>query len=119
MPLFIVLLGILLLFLRIVKFKLNAFLTFVIVSLFVGIAGGMQLDAVVSSIQTGIGGTLGFLVLILGRGPMLGRSVDDCAAYEKMTVVLIEKFARRHIQSTIVVTALIVMIPLFYSAGFV
>ncbi|HAI39921.1 MAG TPA: hypothetical protein DCM40_18405, partial [Maribacter sp.] len=34
MPLFIVILGILLLFILIAKFKLNAFITFIIVSLF-------------------------------------------------------------------------------------
>ena len=64
MPLLIVLLGILLLFLLIAKFKLNAFLSFIIVSLFVGIAGGMDILVVVDSIQKGIGNTLGFLVLI-------------------------------------------------------
>lgn len=119
MPLFIVLLGILLLFLLIVKFKLNAFLTFVIVSLFVGIAGGMQLDAVVSSIQTGIGGTLGFLVLILGLGAMLGKLVADSGAAQKITDRLIEKFGRKHIQWAVVLTGFIVGIPMFYSVGFV
>ena len=119
MPLFIVLLGILLLFLLIVKFKLNAFLTFVIVSLFVGIAGGMQLDAVVSSIQTGIGGTLGFLVLILGLGAMLGKLVADSGAAQQITDRLIEKFGRKHIQWAVVLTGFIVGIPMFYSVGFV
>lgn len=119
MPLFIVLLGILLLFVLIVKFKLNAFLTFIIVSLFVGIAGGMGLDAVVTSIQKGIGGTLGFLVLILGLGAMLGKLVADSGAAQQITDKLIEKFGRKHIQWAVVLTGFIVGIPMFYSVGFV
>lgn len=119
MPLFIVLLGILLLFILIVKFKLNAFLTFIIVSLFVGIAGGMELDAVVVSIQKGIGGTLGFLVLILGLGAMLGKLVADSGAAQQITDKLIEKFGRKYIQWAVVLTGFIVGIPMFYSVGFV
>ena len=64
MPIVIALLGILLLFLLIARVKLNAFLAFIIVCLFVGIFQGMDLELLVKSIQRGIGNTLGFLVLI-------------------------------------------------------
>ena len=64
MPLLIVVLGLILLFLLIAKFKLNAFIAFIIVSLAVGIAEGMELQGVIHSIQNGIGNTLGFLVII-------------------------------------------------------
>ncbi|MCJ7467544.1 MAG: gluconate transporter, partial [Maribacter sp.] len=59
MPLLIIVIGILLLFLLIAGLKLNAFLAFVIVSLLVGVAEGMDFLAVIQSIQNGIGNTLG------------------------------------------------------------
>ena len=119
MPLFIVLVGILLLFLLIVKFRLNAFITFIIVSLFVGIAEGMKLTDVVDSIQNGIGNTLGFLILILGLGAMLGKLVADSGAAQRITSRLVEKFGRKNIQWAVVLTGFIVGIPMFYSVGFV
>ena len=119
MPLLIVLVGILLLFLLIVRFKLNAFLTFIIVSLFVGLAEGMELDRVVDSIQNGIGNTLGFLILILGLGAMLGKLVADSGAAQRITSKLVEKFGRKNIQWAVVLTGFIVGIPMFYSVGFV
>ncbi|EIJ38649.1 gluconate transporter [Galbibacter orientalis DSM 19592] len=119
MPLLIVLLGILLLFLLIAKFKLNAFLSFIIVSLFVGIAGGMDILVVVDSIQKGIGNTLGFLVLILGLGAMLGKLVADSGAAQQITAKLIDKFGKKNIQWAVVLTGFIVGIPMFYSVGFV
>ena len=119
MPLFIVLIGILLLFLLIVRFKLNAFLTFIIVSLFVGLAEGMELERVVDSIQNGIGNTLGFLILILGLGAMLGKLVADSGAAQRITSKLVEKFGRKNIQWAVVLTGFIVGIPMFYSVGFV
>ena len=119
MPLFIVLIGILLLFLLIVRFKLNAFITFIIVSLFVGIAEGMELIKVVESIQNGIGNTLGFLILILGLGAMLGKLVADSGAAQRITSNLVDKFGRKNIQWAVVLTGFIVGIPMFYSVGFV
>ena len=68
MPLVIISLGILLLFFLIVFFRLNAFIAFIIVSIAIGIGQGMPLDALICSIEKGIGNTLGFLVMILGFG---------------------------------------------------
>ena len=119
MPLFIVVLGILLLFILIAKFKLNAFITFIIVSLFVGIAEGMDPVSVVDSIQDGIGNILGFLVIILGLGAMLGKLVADSGAAQRITTKLVQNFGKRNIQWAVVLTGFIVGIPMFYSVGFV
>jgi Gnt-I system high-affinity gluconate transporter len=119
MPLLIVIIGILLLFILIAKFKLNAFITFIIVSLFVGIAEGMTLETVVQSIQNGIGNTLGFLVMILGLGAMLGKLVADSGAAQRITSKLVSKFGIKNIQWALVLTGFIVGIPMFYSVGFV
>ncbi|MEP2237231.1 MAG: gluconate:H+ symporter [Maribacter sp.] len=119
MPLLIVIIGILLLFILIAKFKLNAFITFIIVSLFVGIAEGMEPISVVDSIQKGIGNILGFLVIILGLGAMLGKLVADSGAAQRITTQLVEKFGKKNIQWAVVLTGFIVGIPMFYSVGFV
>lgn len=119
MPLIIVIGGILLLFLLIAKFKLNAFISFIIVSLLVGVAEGMDILTVVDSIQTGLGKTLGSLVMILGLGAMLGKLVADSGAAQRITTKLIEKFGKENIQWAVVITGFIVGIPMFYSVGFV
>ncbi len=119
MPLFIVILGILILFLLIAWWKLNPFITFILVSLFVGIAQGMGLLQVVDSIQRGIGNTLGFLVIILGLGAMLGKLVADSGAAQRITSKLIARFGLKNIQWAVVLTGFIVGIPMFYTVGFV
>ena len=119
MPLFIVILGILLLFVLIARFKLNAFIAFTLVSLLVGIAEGMPLLEVVDAIQKGIGDTLGFLIMILGFGAMLGKLVADSGAAQRITTQLIAKFGKRNIQWAVVLTGFIVGIPMFYTVGFV
>lgn len=119
MPLLIVIGGILVLFLLVVRFKLNAFLAFILVSLGVGLAEGMPLSSLITSIQNGIGNTLGFLLLILGLGAMLGKLVADSGAAQRITDKLVAKFGRKYMQWALVLTGFIVGIPMFYSVGFV
>ncbi len=119
MPLLIVILGIVLLLVLILGFKLNSFVAFVIVSLAVALGEGMALDAAVLSIEKGIGDTLGILVLILGLGAMLGKLVADSGAAQRITSSLIGVFGMGRVQWALMLTAFIVGVPLFYDVGFV
>jgi len=119
MPLVIVVLGIVLLLVLILAFKLNSFLAFVIVSLAVALAEGMSLDAAVKSLEQGIGNTLGILVMILGLGAMLGKLVADSGAALRITSRLIGLFGLGRVQWALMLTAFIVGVPLFYDVGFV
>lgn len=119
MPLLIVILGILLLLVLIVAGRLNAFISFIIVCLFVGLFQGMELESLVQSIQTGMGNTLGFLVMILGLGAMLGKLVADSGAAQRITSNLVAAFGIQYVQWAVVLAGFIVGIPMFYSVGFV
>jgi Gnt-I system high-affinity gluconate transporter len=118
MPLLIVILGIILLLVLILVLKFNSFLSFVIVALCVGLAEGMSLDKTIVSIENGIGNTLGFLVLILGFGSMLGKLVSESGAAQKITSRLIKAFGIKHIQLALMLTGFIVGVSLFYDVGF-
>ena len=119
MTLAIVLIGILLLVLLIGYFKINAFISFIVVSIGIGLAMGMEIQTLTKSIQAGIGNTLGFLVIILGFGAMLGKLVADSGAAQRITDSLISKFGIKYVQIALVLTGFIVGIPMFYSVGFV
>jgi Gnt-I system high-affinity gluconate transporter len=118
MPLVIVILGICLLLFLILVLKFNSFLSFVIVSLGVGLAEGMPIDKAVISVENGIGSTMGFLVLILGFGSMLGKLVSESGAAQRITSRLVKSFGIKHIQLALMLTGFIVGISLFYDVGF-
>jgi Gnt-I system high-affinity gluconate transporter len=119
MPLLIVIIGIILLILLITVVKLDTFISFVIISLAVGLAEGMKPGALVTSVETGIGSTLGSLVMILGFGAMLGKLVADSGAAQRISSSLINLFGIRYIQWALVITGFIVGVPMFYNVGFV
>lgn len=118
MPLLIVVLGICLLLFMILVVKFNSFVSFVIVSLAVALAEGMTLDKAIVSIENGIGNTMGFIVLILGFGAMLGKLVAESGAAQRITSRLIKTFGIKHIQLALMLTGFIVGVSLFYDIGF-
>jgi Gnt-I system high-affinity gluconate transporter len=118
MPLVIVILGICLLLFLILVVKFNSFLSFIIVALVVGLAEGLNLDKTIVSIENGIGTTMGFLVLILGLGSMLGKLVSESGAAQRITLKLVDAFGLKHIQLALMLTGFIVGVSLFYDVGF-
>src|SRR5665647_2642158 len=118
MPLLIVILGISLLLFLILVVKFNSFLSFVIVSLAVALAEGMTIDKAVVSIENGIGNTLGFIVLVLGFGSMLGKLVSESGAAQRITSKLVNTFGIKHIQLALMLTGFIVGVSLFYDVAF-
>ena len=119
MSIAIVLIGIALLVILIGYFKLDTFISFIIISIGLGLALGMPLDSISGAVKTGIGNTLGFLVIILGLGAMLGKLVADSGAAQRISDSLISAFPNKYIQWALVLTGFIVGIPMFYSVGFV
>ena len=119
MPLILTLIGILTLVVLVALIRLDTFISFVIVALGIGLASGMDVSAVGKSIQTGIGGTLGDLVLIIGFGAMLGRLVAESGAARRITNSLIGLFGVKNIRWGMALAGFVVGIPLFYNAGFI
>jgi Gnt-I system high-affinity gluconate transporter len=119
MPLLLCIAAILLLILLVVYFKIDTFISFLLVSIGLGVAVGMNIHQISSAITKGIGNTLGPLVIILGFGAMLGKLVADSGAAQQITSSLTKIFGTKYIQWGMALAGLIIGIPLFYTAGFI
>lgn len=119
MPLIILIIGILFLFFLIVKVKLNGFLSLIIACLFVGLAEGLPLMKTIATIETGFGGTLGHLGLIIGFGAMFGRIMADGGGAQRIAETLIAKFGRKQVAWAVAFTGFIVGITLFWEVSFI
>lgn len=119
MPLLIVIAAILLLVVLVTWCKINTFLSFLIVSLLMGLALHMEIGDITQSIQTGIGKTLGSLIVVIVCGSMLGKLVAESGAGQRIAGGLMRLLGPRYIQWSLMLTGFIVGIPLFYNIGFV
>jgi gluconate transporter len=99
--------------------KLSPFLSLLIVAITTGLLLGMQPSAVLTSIEKGVGSTLGGLALILCLGAILGKILEISGAAEQISTTLVNAFGEKNIQWAILLTGFLIGIPLYYNAGFV
>lgn len=119
MSLLIVLFCIGLLILFITKFKINAFLAFLMISILAGLLLGMDITKITGSVQKGLGDMLASLVIVVVCGAMLGKLAADSGAAQQIASGLMKLFGQRYIQWALMITGFIIGIPLFYNVGFV
>ncbi len=119
MPIVSICIGVALLLVLMIVFKLNAFISLILVALTVGILEGMSpLDAV-ASVQSGLGGTLGNLAMIIIFGAILGKLMTDSGGAQRIATTLIKSFGKKRVQLAAVLTATVVGIALFFETGVV
>ena len=119
MPLFIVALGVVLLIVLISVFKMNTFVSLLIISFIASLALGVPMEKTVLTIESGIGGTLGHIALIFGLGAMLGKLIADSGGAKRIALTLIHKFGEKRIQWAVVVSSFIVGVAMFFEVGLV
>jgi Gnt-I system high-affinity gluconate transporter len=119
MHLLIVFVGILLLVLMITWAKINAFLSFLVVSVVTGLLLGVAPQNIPAAIYKGMGDTLGELAIVIVLGAMLGKIVAESGAAQRIATFMMNAFGRKYIQWALMVTGFIIGIPLFYNVGFV
>lgn len=119
MPIISVTLGVAVLLVLMMAFKLNAFLSLIIVSLLVAVLEGMTPLEAVASIESGLGGTLGHLTMIIIFGAVLGKLMTDSGGAQRIAITLIHAFGEKRVQAASVITAAIVGIALFFETGVV
>jgi Gnt-I system high-affinity gluconate transporter len=119
MTILLVLISIALLVILIVWAKLNPFLAFLISSIVAGFLLGLPADQIAGSVQKGMGGLLGDLVVVIVMGAMLGKLVAESGAAQRIAGFLMKLFGKNRITWAMSLTGLIVGIPLFYNVGFV
>jgi Gnt-I system high-affinity gluconate transporter len=118
MPLLIILLGIALQIFLTVK-KVSPFLSLLVVAILIGFLLGMQPADVLTSIEKGVGSTLGGLALIICLGAILGKILESSGAAEQISTTLIKGFGEKNIQWAMLLTGFLVGLPLYYNAGFI
>src|SRR5689334_18190556 len=103
MSFFLVLAGIIIL-LVLIAFKFNPALALLISSIITGLILHMPIDKVMTTVNNGIGNTLGGLVMVLALGAMLGKLVEESGAAQRVVTALVAAFHVRHIQWAVLLT---------------
>lgn len=119
MPIISILIGVALLLVLMMVFKLNAFIALILVALVVGGLEGMSPIDAMASVQSGLGSTLGSLTMIIIFGAILGKLMTDSGGAQRIAMTLIQVFGKNRVQLAAVLTASVTGIALFFETGVV
>ena len=108
----------LLLFL-IMKVRLHAFVSLVLVSLITAVVAGIPVADVPTALLAGFGSTLGSVALLVGFGVMLGRLLEVTGGAQVLADTLVNRFGEHRAPFALGVAALMFGFPIFFDAGLV
>ncbi len=115
----ILLLGVLLIIIATSKFKVHPFLSLLLGTLFVGFASRMPLASIVENINTGFGGLMGGIGLVIVFGTIIGTILEKTGAALRMAEVVLRIVGPKRPQLAMSIIGYIVSIPVFCDSGFV
>jgi GntP family gluconate:H+ symporter len=101
------------------RFKLNPFVVLLSVSVALALVTGMPVAAIAKSFETGVGGTLGHIAIIVALGTMLGKMMAESGGSDRIAGTLIELFGEKRVPWAMVTIGLLVGLPVFFEVGFV
>lgn len=121
-PAFLILLtagSIVLLLILVMFFRIQAFVSLLLVSILVAIIGGVPIGEVADSIRTGMGSTLGYIAIVIGIGTMLGEIIQVSGGAGQIARTIIGKFGERKAPWALATVGLIVAIPVFFEVALI
>lgn len=107
------------LILLIARYRINPFITLILVSLGLALAAGMPAKDIVASYEAGVGKTLGHIALIVALGTMLGKMMAESGGAEQIARTLIKSFGEKNVHWAMLCISFLVGLPIFFEVGFV
>lgn len=111
--------GIGLMLLLSMKFKLNGLISLLVAAIAVGLLEGMSLPDLLKTVETGFGGTLGHLALVVIFGAVIGRLLVDSGAAHQIANTVLRKFGIKYVQLAVILIGAILGIAVFYEVAFI
>src|SRR4051794_217968 len=110
--------GIAMIVVLIVVFKVHAFLALTIGALFVGLASGIAAGNVTKSYELGVGSVLGYVGVLIALGAMVGKLLADSGGADEVVETLL-RGRDVALPWKMALIAFIIGIPMFFEIGLV
>ena len=111
-------LGIAIIVVLIVWLRLHAFLALTLGAFVVGVGSGIPLGKVTASYETGVGGVLGYVGVLIALGAMVGKLLADSGGADKVVDTLL-RGRPAALPWKMALIAAIIGIPMFFEIGLV
>lgn len=103
----------------IIKLRMHASLALLIAAFGVALVAQVPLGEIADTIESGVGGTLGFLTLIIGFGAVLGKLLEVTGGAEQLASTMLRAIGVKRATLVMSILGFITGIPVFVEVGFV
>lgn len=103
----------------IIAFRMQAFVALLLISMAVAIAGGIPLTEVAGVIQQGMGGTLGYIAIVIGLGTMIGEILQVSGGAQQIANTLMRRTGEEKAPWALAAIGLIVATPVFFEVALI
>ena len=117
--LLLVALAIVALLVLVLRFQLHAFLALLLTALGVALVGGIPPAEVAGEIQRAMGGTLGYISIVIGLGAMFGEILRHSGGAARIAGTLLSTAGDRRAPTALGFTGMLVAIPVFFDVAFI
>ncbi len=111
--------GIIVLLLLIIKFKLHPVISMMIAAIIIGVGAGMPLTMISGTVEKGVGKTLQGIALLVGLGSMFGGILEVSGGAQRIAQTLIDKLGQKNAGVALGITGLVIGTTVFFEAGVV
>lgn len=111
--------GVALLLLMIIRFKIQAFVALLAVSILVAVAAQIPLADVFTVVANGVGGTMGKVALLIALGAVLGRMIEVSGGVQSLANHFTAKLGAKRVAIALTAVGFLVAIPVFFEVGII
>ncbi len=111
--------GVALLLLMIIRFKIQAFVALLTVSILVAVAAQIPLKDVFTVVAAGVGGTMGKVALLIALGAILGRMIEVSGGVQSLADHFTAKLGAKRVAVALTAVGFLVAIPVFFEVGII
>lgn len=111
--------GIIVLLVLIIRFKLHPVISMMIAAIVIGVGAGMPLTMISETVEKGVGKTLQGIALLVGLGSMFGGILEVSGGAQRIAQTLIDRLGQRKAGVALGITGLVIGTTVFFEAGVV
>ena len=111
--------GIAILLVMIIRFKVQAFVALLTVSILVAVAATIPLQDIFTVVSSGVGSTMGKVAILIALGAVLGRMIEVSGGVQSLADHFTRKLGARRVAVALTAVGFLVAIPVFFEVGII
>lgn len=111
--------AIIVLLLLVIKIQLSAFVSLLLVAAGTALATGISVGEIVPVLQKGMGNTLSSVMIIVGLGAMLGRTIEVGGGADALARRFTKVLGQKRVIAAVTAATFVLGIPVFFDVGFI